>query len=277
MKTLHVPSSFCFTRGHAMLVHLAAVLVVAAAMPPAPQHGPGPNMPRIGATYSGFGTYYGEPPMEGNSHVHCHLPNVDDATGYASISRTIAVNRDQYMGSRACGMCAEVWGSGYMCPGGQRGPDCGLGNEEDKIQEKFVAVITDELVERKSGDIDIGEYGDGHYPVTWRPIACPWDDHRAKVVLHAGANNWYLKVQFRYLNSPMESVQLLTGAEEVGHSERTHDNFFRFEAKYGDGWKYDGNGELLFKAKSTLGTWYCGKINRALRAEEDYEYDTWKC
>lgn len=254
---------------------LAVTLPVVLAMPPAAQHWLGPNMPHMGTTYSGFATYYGTPPMPGNSHVHCHLPNIGKGSGYANIQKTIAVSADQYMGSRACGLCAEVWGSGYMCPGGQRGPHCGLGNYHDRITDKFLAVVTDELKERRGADIDIGEYGDGHYPVQWKPVPCPWDDNNARVVLHAGGNNHYLKVQFRYLNSPMESVELLSG--NVAYSQRTHDNFFMFQANVpGHGWNYDGNGQLEFRARSMLGTHYCGKVDRMLHAE-DYEYWAWKC
>lgn len=254
---------------------LATFLTATFAMPPAPQHLPGPNMPQMGTTYSGFATYYGTPPMPGNSHVHCHLPNLGVGTGYAKIKRTIAVNNDQYMGSRACGMCAEVWGSGYMCPGGQRGSNCGLGNTRDMVKEKFIAVITDELWERRHGDIDIGVHGDGHYPVSWKPVPCPWDDNNAKLVLHAGGNNWFLKVQFRYLDSPMESMELRTGS--ASYSQRTHDNFFSFQAGVpGNGWSWDNSGQLEFRVKSTLGTRYCGKIDRSLHAE-DYEYSAWKC
>lgn len=155
-----------------------------------------------------------------------------------------------------------------MCPGGQRGPDCGLGNEKDKIKEKFIALIPAELVERKSGDIDIGTVGDGHYPVSWKPIPCPWDDKNARIVLHAGGNNWSLKVQFRNLDSPRTHVELLTGSNIVQHSERTHDNFFMCQAGSGNGWQYDSNGELEFRAKSMRGTTYCSKISRALQAED---------
>lgn len=43
--------------------------------------------------------------------------------------------------------------------------ECGLGR--DPISGIFDAVVTDELVERGTGDIDIGEYGDGEWPVSW--------------------------------------------------------------------------------------------------------------
>lgn len=229
--------------------------------------------PIDGSVYSGWGTYYGTPPMAPNTHVHCHLPNIDQTNKYNGAVRTIAVNADQFGGSAACGMCVEVWGSGKMCDGGVQGHDCGLGQQHNAIQEKFLAVVTDELWERGYGDIDIGVHGDGKYPVKWKPVRCPWTKANVRMVLHAGANNHFLKVQFRYMDSGMKWVKNV-GTGEVSNY-RYHDNFFVFSndgAGIG-GWKGDS---LEFRAESALGTQYCGKIDRAFRAE-DYEYSAWTC
>jgi hypothetical protein len=230
--------------------------------------------PALGTTYSGWATYYGTPPMAPNTHVHCHLPNIDNASGFQGVTRTIAVNADQYGGSAACGMCAEVWGSGKMCAGGVQGPDCGLGQDYNAVKDKFLAVVTDELWERGYGDIDIGVAGDGKYPVQWKPVACPWAKTNARIVLHEGANAAYMKVQFRYLDSAVRWVQNVATGETSNY--RYHDNFMVFAAG-GDGiggWSADG--KLEFRAESALGTQYCGTIDRSFNCEP-YEYSAWPC
>lgn len=85
------------------------------------------------------------------------------------------MNGDQWANSGVCGMCVEVWGSGKLCKHGQQRNDCGMGRARYAPRKKFIAVVTDELGERQFGDIDIGEYGDGHYPVSWKPVVCPWN------------------------------------------------------------------------------------------------------
>lgn len=49
--------------------------------------------------------------MPGYERVHCDLPNVG-VNGYGgAIAKTVAINRDQWGGSAACGMCIEVEGT----------------------------------------------------------------------------------------------------------------------------------------------------------------------
>jgi hypothetical protein len=229
--------------------------------------------PIDGTTYNGWGTYYGTPPMAPNTFVHCHLPNIDQTDKYQGVSRTIAVNGAQYGGSAACGMCAEVWGSGKLCDGGVQGPDCGLGQQGNAIHERFLAVVTDELWERGYGDIDIGVQGDGKYPVQWKPVPCPWAKTSARLVLHAGSSVNYIKAQMRYMDSGMKWMKN-EGSGEVSNY-RFHDNFFVFAADSGIG-GWDAKGELTFRVESTLGSHYCGKIDRAFQAEP-YEYTAWPC
>jgi hypothetical protein len=161
--------------------------------------------------------------MAPNTFVHCHLPNIDQTDKYQGVSRTIAVNGAQYGGSAACGMCAEVWGSGKLCDGGVQGPDCGLGQQGNAIHERFLAVVTDELWERGYGDIDIGVQGDGKYPVQWKPVPCPWAKTNARLVLHAGSSVNYIKAQMRYMDSGMKWMKN-EGSGEVSNY-RFHDNF----------------------------------------------------
>lgn len=193
--------------------------------------------------------------------------------GYAGVERTIAVNADQFAGSQVCGTCVEVWGHGRMCPNGVEGPDCGLGQQHNAFERRFLAVVTDELWERGWGDIDVGVHGDGRYPVQWKPVPCPWDKTAVRIVLHNGANRNFLKVQFRYMDSGMKWVKN-EGSGEVSNY-RFHDNYFVF--KDGDnelsGWD---NGKLAFRAESNLGTQYCGEIDEQLKGEP-YEYMAWPC
>lgn len=183
------------------------------------------------------------------------------------------MNAVQFAGSAACGTCAEVWGNGKLCPHGIQGEDCGLGQPENAIKEKFLAVVTDELWERGHGDIDLGDFGDGKYPVEWRVIPCPWDKTSARIALHAGANRNYLKVQFRYLDSGMKWVQNEGTGEVSGN--RFHDNHFVFENE-GEGVGGWAGDKLRFRAESNMGTQYCGEIDARFLAAP-FEYSAWPC
>lgn len=201
-----------------------------------------------------------------NTHVHCHLPN------YAMGLRTIAMNKPQYDNSKACGMCVEVEAPGNVCEDYRDDPNnsCGLGGRP--IKGKFIAIVTDELVERGHGDIDIGEVGDGHWPVYWRPIPCPIPSWRKPAIaLHAGANKNYMKVQFRYGDSPMAKV-LMDGVESY---ERTHDNYFVFR-RDGDGFHAGDDHVFYFEMWTMLGRKYCGNVDTNFMAEP-YEYHAWDC
>lgn len=201
-----------------------------------------------------------------NTHVHCHLPN------WAMGLRTIAINRPQYDNSRACGMCIEVDAPGNRCEDHRDDPEnkCGLGGRP--IKGKFIAIITDELFERGEGDLDIGEVGDGHWPVFWKPVPCPIPSWRSPaIVLHEGANRNYMKVQFRYNDSPMEKV-IMDGEESF---ERTHDNYYVFY-RPGDGYDAGSDGTFNLEMWTVLGRKYCGKIDTEFKAQP-YEYHAWDC
>lgn len=222
-------------------------------------------MPQYGQKYQGRCTYYGTPPMAPNTHTHCHLPN-----SYMGM-RTIAMNADQYDFSKVCGMCVRVHGSGKVCPNGVDPGDnsCGLGH--DPVSGTFEAVVTDELWERGYGDIDMGMHGDGHWPVSWEPIPCPWDPKPA-IALHAGSSSHYIKAQMRYLDSPMESMEL-NGKQSTW---RFHDNFFVFFAETGQTLQPKEDGLYHIKVRTVLGKTYCGTFDSSMNAEP-FEYGAWAC
>jgi hypothetical protein len=115
-------------------------------------------------------------------------------------------------------------------------------------------------------------HGDGHWGVAWHPISCePYAREQGpRLVVHEGSNPWYAKVQARYLDSPMDTMEL----DGSSSQERYHDNFFIFQAG-GAGFEFN-DGNMLVKVRSLLGTQYCGKIDRSLQAEP-HEYSMWKC
>lgn len=130
-----------------------------------------------------------------------------------------------------------------------------MGEHHLAPREKFLAVVTDELFERPFGDIDIGEHGWGHYPVSWKPVPCPWNDHvNAKIVLHPGASGHYLKVQLRFGNSPMDKAYIAQPGKYWEESHwRFHDNFFIFQRHGGPGWEWDSNGQMEFRFITIFG------------------------
>lgn len=260
------------TSALALSILLATVAIALVTTPTiaGPLGAPGVDWGKI---YHGKGTYYGTPPMAPNTHVHCHLPNIDRTALYGGgITKTIAINADMYGNSRACGMCVKVWGNGKRCQHGIDPGDnsCGLG--ANPIQsEPFLAVVTDELWERHGSDIDIGEHGDGHWAVWWTPIECPWDKRNSRIALHSGANPNYMKVQFRYLDTPMASVTLIHGdGRRETSNYRFHDNYYVFNSGL-----YDGD-SVRFEAYSAKGTKYCGKIDSSFQSEP-YEYHAQPC
>lgn len=115
--------------------------------------------------------------------------------------KKIAINADQWAGSPSCGTCADAWGNGNLCPLGIQGPILCLGQQHKAIRHKVLTIVTDEIWDKGYGDIDIGEQGDGRYPVNWRIVACPWSDDKERIALHSGGSIYYMKIQFRYLNS----------------------------------------------------------------------------
>jgi hypothetical protein len=221
------------------------------------------GLPDYGLQYKGgYGTYYGTPPMPGNSDVHCHLPN--NMFGLT----TIAINHQQYDGSKACGMCVRVFAPGTVCPNGNDPGDgsCGMGG--NPITGTFDAVVTDELVERHRPDIDLGRAGDGKWAVTWMPIPCP--EAAPKLTLHQGSNPYYAKIQMRLLDGPMAWMEM------NGHRspERYTDNHYVFQNM--GPFQFDSNDEISVKVKTVRGTTYCGKFDRQFKGQP-YEYDAWKC
>jgi hypothetical protein len=187
---------------------------------------------------------------------------------------TIAMNNVQYAGSLACGQCVRVYATGKRCANGIDPQDgsCGLG--ADPISGQFDAVVTDELVERGWGDIDLGRQGDGHWPVSWQMIECPTQNHEPAIWLHEGSNPYFVKVLFMYLDSPWVSMEL----NGMPSSKRWHDNHAEFTISGPDasaGIPFD-NGVWHFTATSVMGTKYCGSVDSALRVRP-YEYKAWKC
>jgi hypothetical protein len=183
---------------------------------------------------------------------------------------TVAMNKFQYAGSVSCGQCIRVYGTGVRCPGGKDPDDgsCGLG--ANPISGTFDAIVTDELMERGLGDIDLGRQGDGFWPVSWQKIACPIEKHAPAIWLHDGSNRHFVKVLFMYLDSPWASIEL----NEMSSNKRWHDNYAEF-SKSGDGIPFN-NGVWHLTATSTMGTKYCGTVDTALRTRP-FEYKASKC
>lgn len=89
-------------------------------------------------------------------------------------------------------------------------------------------------------------------------------------MMHSGSNPHFAKIQMRYLDSPMEWMEM---NGQMSH-KRWHDNFFEFTSG-GSGFDFR-NGKIQVRVMSQLGTMYCGEIDRAMRTE-NYEYPAWKC
>jgi hypothetical protein len=92
---------------------------------------------------------------------------------------TVALNAPQYALGAACGTCI------YACF-----DDLGVGRGERCIE----AIVDDECPECRSGDLDLGEVGDGRWPVNWRIIQCPTRQDGLKFTTQ-GSNPWYAKVK----------------------------------------------------------------------------------
>jgi hypothetical protein len=105
---------------------------------------------------------------------------------------TVAMNKFQYAGSVSCGQCIRVYRTGVRCPGGKDPDDgsCGLG--ANPISGTFDAIVTDELMERGLGDIDLGRQGDGFWPVSWQKIACPIEMDPTGILLRSCSCTWTL-------------------------------------------------------------------------------------
>jgi hypothetical protein len=235
---------------------------------PGPSPVPAPVRANVGGasgseTFHGRATYYGTPPMAGQPSTACALEN--NMFGL----RTVAMNKVQFDNSKGCGQCIRVYGSGVTCPGGVDPKDgsCGLG--ANPISGTFDAVVTDELVERGTGDIDLGTAGDGYWPVSWHKIPCP--SHTPAIVLHPGSNKYFAKIQFRYIDSPFVSMELNGKPADYRYS----DNYMVFSAQAGDGIPFVG-GKWSLTATSSLGTKYCGEIDSSFNPRP-FEYPARKC
>jgi len=121
--------------------------------------------------YKGEGTYYGATGA-GNCSFDQGINNL----------MVGAMNRDQYNGSNACGMCASV-----------KGPN---GSVE--------ILITDQCPECKWGDIDLSEQAfekiadkvAGRVPIEWKYIPCSINSNIA-YKYKEGSSQWWIGIQIR--------------------------------------------------------------------------------
>ena len=97
---------------------------------------------------TGEGTYYGA--STGGS---CTLDSPTPPSGSNQDIR-VAINSPQYYGSAACGMCMQMTGDG-------------VGSGADPIDGTFIVFVDNICPECSSGDLDLGESGDGRWDISW--------------------------------------------------------------------------------------------------------------
>lgn len=158
--------------------------------------------------FPGDGTYYGAGESGTCSYTPPSLPPVA-----ANIRRLVALNRPQFFGSLACGMCFKVHASGQ-----------GLGN--DPITGDFVVFVKDLCPECLAGSIDLAEDGDGRWKVEIQAVQCPVGSTKLEYKFQ-GSNPWYLKLQIRNARIPVTELELWQPKSQRWESMRhTSDGFW---------------------------------------------------
>jgi len=152
----------------------------------------------------GEGTYYGE--NGGGGHCSLNAPIVANAQGLLHV----AINSDQYDGSKTCGMCVEITGHGE-----------GLG--ASPIDGTMLAFVNNECPSCAYGDLDLAESGDGRWEIEWTAVECPTSGNL--VYKMVGSSLWYQKIQIRNSAYPIKSVAIIQGGSPK-MLERTPDNHF---------------------------------------------------
>lgn len=135
---------------------------------------------------------------------------------------TVAINAPQfYNGPQTsiyvmkCGTCVHACFD-----------DLGLGQGE----RCFDAIIDNVCPECAEGDLDLGEDGDGRWPVEWDPILCPVRD---EIVTTQGSNPWYGKVKVEGGPSALHGM-FCTDSQGVEYKgDPTPDGFWEFNSGSG--------------------------------------------
>lgn len=151
-----------------------------------------------GQWFSGDGTYYGW--TNGGNCAMRSLPSV-----YANM-QAVAINADQYAGSKSCGACVRFTGNG-------------VGAGANPIVGTHIAYVHDQCPECHHGSLDLSRSGDGRFQIKFQFIPCPFNEDLS--FLFEGSHTFYWKVQARGLQYPVGKV-VANGI--VGY--RTQDNFF---------------------------------------------------
>jgi hypothetical protein len=94
----------------------------------------------------------------------------------------------------------------------------------DGAEKCFKAIVDNMCPECKSGDLDLGEGGDGRWPLTWSIIPCPESEIK---VSQQGSNASYAKIKFE---GGSGSIEGCTCDGKPGKA--TADGYFEF---HGDG------------------------------------------
>lgn len=117
----------------------------------------------------------------------------------------VAMNEAQYAGSKSCGACLEMVGTGK-----------GIGTVP--VKGRFKAYAHDRCAECKVGGLDLSTTGDGVWKINWRFVPCP---KRIPQFFFEGSNPFYKKLQVRGLTFPAATMTI-AGRRTV----RSQDNFF---------------------------------------------------
>ncbi|XP_060066507.1 uncharacterized protein LOC132546808 [Ylistrum balloti] len=178
----------------------------------------------------GTGTYYWYTEDGTCSYPPPELPPVAKHPG---ITDFVALNRPQFFGSLACGMCFSVNGSGVglglnpiigqhivfvkdMCPECKTGMAMGM-----KVCRGLFFTFETGL----AGDIDFSQTADGRWNISFQAIQCPVGNTSIEYKLQ-GSNTYYLKLQVRNARIPATFVEMSTPDLSWFPLEHTTDGFW---------------------------------------------------
>jgi hypothetical protein len=134
------------------------------------------------------------------------------------------MNAPQYADGGVCGMCIS-------------------GCFNDGSEKCFKAIVDNKCPECKSGDLDMGESGDGRWPLSWSFIPCP---ESAVKVSAQGSNPHYAKIKFEGGPSAIESCTC-----DGKSGQATHDGYFVFMDNGGKSFCEGMGCELKYKMGGT--------------------------
>ncbi len=154
----------------------------------------------------GDGTYY-TPKFPGAGHCILHTPVPRNMQGML----TVAMNKNQYSGSKTCGMCIELTGHGE-------------GKGWKPINGTRVAMVNNGCPGCEWGSVDLDEDGGGRWEVEWIAVECPTQGENL-VYKFRGGNAHFQKLQIRNHPYPIKSVAFFQEGRER-KLKRTEDNHF---------------------------------------------------